>query len=92
MGVGLAVQVVKLLVDNGADVRAADEEGLTALKNAVQGNHGEVAAMLVEAGADPNDVYKVGEARYNNNTAGRQTDSKDRQRVSNMCCHREQAG
>ena len=32
---------------------------MTALKSAVQGNHGEVAAVLVERGANPNDVYKV---------------------------------
>ncbi len=25
--------------------------------DALQGNHGEVAAILVEAGANPNDVY-----------------------------------
>jgi len=35
------------------------QEGVTALKSAVQGNHGEVAAVLVERGANPNDVYKV---------------------------------
>ena len=36
------------------------QDGTTALKSAVQGNHGEVATILVEAGANPNDVYKVG--------------------------------
>jgi hypothetical protein len=35
------------------------QDGTTSLKNAVQGNHGEVASLLVENGANPNDVYKV---------------------------------
>lgn len=52
------IDVTKLLLEHGADVKAKDEEGTTALKSAVQGNHGEVAAILVEAGANPNDVYK----------------------------------
>jgi ankyrin repeat protein len=54
-----AAQVVKLLLASGADVLAADEDGTTALKSAVQGNFGEVAVLLVEGGANPNDVYKV---------------------------------
>ncbi|CAM9763513.1 unnamed protein product [Ascophyllum nodosum] len=47
--------VLRLLLERGADVRAKDEEGFSALLNA--GNFEEVATLLVESGADPNDIY-----------------------------------
>ena len=61
------LETVELLVNEGkADVLAVDEESFSALKNAVQGNHGEVATFLIENGANPNDVYVDDEGREHN--------------------------
>ncbi|KAH8043706.1 hypothetical protein JL720_17329 [Aureococcus anophagefferens] len=46
---------VSLLLDAGADVRAVDEEGMSAA-NAAQKNHGDAAYELVARGADPDDA------------------------------------
>jgi len=47
--------VVKLLLENGADVNAKDPSyQLTALFPACGGNHAEVVKILLNAGADPN--------------------------------------
>jgi uncharacterized protein len=43
---------VKLLIQHGADVIAADSEGTTPLFTAVQQQHERVALQLLEAGAD----------------------------------------
>mmetsp|Transcript_27117 Transcript_27117/g.38869 ORF Transcript_27117/g.38869 Transcript_27117/m.38869 type:complete len:938 (-) Transcript_27117:892-3705(-) len=51
------LEVVKLLLEHGADVQAKDDEDRTALLMAVTGNHGELATLLVSKGADPNTVY-----------------------------------
>jgi ankyrin repeat protein len=48
------VDVVRLLIEAGADVRAVDDEGVTALHLARANGHTEVAAALLAAGADPN--------------------------------------
>lgn len=48
------VDVVRLLIEAGADVRAVDNEGVTALHLARANGHAEVAAALIAAGADPN--------------------------------------
>lgn len=48
------VDVVRLLIEGGADVRAVDNEGVTALHLARANGHAEVAAALIAAGADPN--------------------------------------
>jgi ankyrin repeat protein len=45
--------VVRLLIEAGADVRAVDDEGVTALHLARANGHTEVAAALLAAGADP---------------------------------------
>jgi len=45
------VKVVKLLVENGADVRARDDMGRTALRFAIDDAHDEIAAYLRENGA-----------------------------------------
>jgi len=42
---------VKLLLENGADVKARDFEGRTALKLAEDNGHKEVVEMLKEYGA-----------------------------------------
>eukprot|EP00903_Cladosiphon_okamuranus_P016883 g15565.t1 len=55
--VGGHMDVMHALVEGGADVRAVDEQGLSALLNAVKGNFGDAASYLVENGADANDVY-----------------------------------
>ena len=51
------IGTVKLLVDAGATVDIADDEGMTPLLNAIKGNFGEIALFLVEHGANPNDVF-----------------------------------
>ena len=56
-------EVVKLLLQRGADVSIAAEEGATALTNAVSNDKADVAFLLVDAGADPNDGYVDGNAR-----------------------------
>jgi len=48
------VDVVRLLIEAGADVRAVDDEGVTALDLARANGHTEVAAALLAAGASPN--------------------------------------
>lgn len=48
------VDVVRLLIEAGADVRAVDDEGVTALHLARANGHTEVAAALLAAGATPN--------------------------------------
>ena len=61
------LDTVELLVNEGqADILAEDQEEFSALKNAVQGNHGEVATFLIEHGANPNDVYVDDEGREHN--------------------------
>lgn len=39
-------EMVKLLLDKGASVKAADEEGRTALEGALNGGHTDVAKLL----------------------------------------------
>ena len=46
--------VVRLLIEAGADVRAVDDEGVTALHLARAKGHTEVANALLAAGANPN--------------------------------------
>lgn len=48
---------VKMLVEAGAEVDVVDDEDFTPLLSAIKGNYGEVAAYLVEHGANPNDVF-----------------------------------
>jgi ankyrin repeat protein len=51
------LDVVNLLLENGAQVTVLDDEKRSALVLAVKGNHGDVAIALVKAGADPNTPY-----------------------------------
>ncbi|CAM9577804.1 unnamed protein product [Pylaiella littoralis] len=55
--VGGHMDVMRALVEGGADVRAVDDQGMSALLNAVKGNFGDAASYLVEKGGDANDVY-----------------------------------
>jgi len=51
------LECVQLLIDAGADVTVLDDEDRTPLLLALKGNYGEVASVLVKAGADPNTPY-----------------------------------
>eukprot|EP00980_Cylindrotheca_fusiformis_P028070 scaffold22577_cov122-Cylindrotheca_fusiformis.AAC.49 len=51
------LDMVRLLLEAGADVSHLDDAGRSPLVLAVQGNHGEVASALVAAGSDPNTPY-----------------------------------
>lgn len=47
------VETVRRLLDLGADLDAVDDRGWSALMIAAERGHGEVAALLLERGADP---------------------------------------
>lgn len=51
------IGTVKLLVEARANITAVDDDGFTALLNAVKFNFFEVASYLLENGANPNDYY-----------------------------------
>jgi ankyrin repeat protein len=51
------LEMVKLLLEAGADVAHLDDGGRSPLVLAVQGNFGEVASALVQGGSDPNTPY-----------------------------------
>ena len=51
------LEMVKTLIEAGADVKHLDDDGRSALVLAVQGNHGDIASDLVAAGSDPNQPY-----------------------------------
>jgi ankyrin repeat protein len=51
---------VKALLEQGLDVNAQDDEGLTPLHCAVQGGHKEIAELLIANGADINSKDKEG--------------------------------
>ncbi|CAJ1958374.1 unnamed protein product [Cylindrotheca closterium] len=51
------IDMVNTLLEAGADVSHLDDSKRSALVMAVQGNHGEVASILVTAGSDPNTAY-----------------------------------
>jgi ankyrin repeat protein len=51
------LECVKLLIDAGADVTVLDDEERSPLLLAIKGNYGEVATVLIQAGADPNTPY-----------------------------------
>jgi len=53
-------EIIKVLIDSGADVDARDEEGHTGLMRACQCGHSEVADVLVHHGADVNLVGPEG--------------------------------
>ena len=55
------LDVVRLLLENGADVNAADISGNTALMRASENGHTDVVRLLLEKGVDVNAVYNHGE-------------------------------
>mmetsp|Transcript_27879 Transcript_27879/g.45551 ORF Transcript_27879/g.45551 Transcript_27879/m.45551 type:complete len:847 (-) Transcript_27879:50-2590(-) len=57
---------VELLLANGADIAAKDDEDMDALLSAVSKNEGAVAAALIQAGADPNQPFVDDEGRAHN--------------------------
>lgn len=48
------VEIVKLLLDKGADVRATDQNNMSALMQAIEKGYPEIAKMLIEKGSDVN--------------------------------------
>ena len=57
------LELVKLLVSNGADVNAVDDDGATPLQNAARKNELEIAKFLLQQGASKtiNQIYKTKE-------------------------------
>jgi ankyrin repeat protein len=55
------VALAKLLLAHGAKIDATDRDGGTALFSAVQANNVDVAAFLLDAGANPNKTRGLGE-------------------------------
>ena len=53
------VDVAKVLIQNGADVNAVDEDKWTALHFAAENGHVDVAKVLIQNGADVNAVVDV---------------------------------
>lgn len=51
------LDMVKFLLESGADVHHLDDAGRSPLVLAIQGNYGEVASNLVAGGSDPNTPY-----------------------------------
>ena len=57
------VEVVRMLIDSGADVNYADEKAGTPLHMAVYSGHGDVAELLIAKGADVNALIPRDEQR-----------------------------
>lgn len=55
------VQIAKILIDNGANVNAIDNEGWTPLMRATTSGNSELVGMLLDHGADASKVNSVGE-------------------------------
>jgi ankyrin repeat protein len=55
------VALASLLLKHGAKLEATDADGRTALFHAIEANNVDVAAFLIDAGADPNKTWGVRE-------------------------------
>lgn len=55
------IEMVQLLIDFGADVRACDKDGLTPLENALESSQFDTAELLIKHGADLNHQMVKGE-------------------------------
>ncbi|MGA8900813.1 ankyrin repeat domain-containing protein [Bradyrhizobium sp.] len=55
-----ALEVVSYLVDAGAHIDDRDDRGRTALMTSAEGNHAEIAQLLLKRGADPSLRDKAG--------------------------------
>lgn len=55
-----ALEVVSWLIDAGAHIDDRDDRGRTALMTAAEGNHAEIAQLLLKHGADPSLRDKAG--------------------------------
>ncbi len=55
-------EAVRLLIDRGAQINLAQDDGRTALIAAVEGGHTETASLLLARGADANAAYAQGSA------------------------------
>lgn len=55
------IEMVQLLIDHGADVRACDKDGMTPLENALESGLLDIAELLIKHGADINQQMVAGE-------------------------------
>jgi ankyrin repeat protein len=55
------VDIIKLLIDNGANVESKDEYGRTAFRNAISAKNIEIAELLLKRGANVNSKNRAGE-------------------------------
>src|SRR5579862_1182397 len=55
-------ECAKILLDHGADIKAADPDGTSALVLAIINGHYDTAAFLIDKGADPNQADDMGRA------------------------------
>ena len=58
------IQAITWLLDNGASIDAFDDDGVTALGRAVDGNEPEAAKLLLQRGADPDIRSRVGRSTF----------------------------
>lgn len=54
------VELVRSMLDDGADVNAAQGDGMTALHASAEGGHVEIARLLIAAGADLDAETRIG--------------------------------